>query len=85
MYEYGQHNLAHVHVMIQSPYITKIRRDVAMTFTNYVANAGGLIGLCIGFSFISGIEILFWLCRCCFELKKKVQPKSNEVARGFWK
>ena len=36
-----------------------------MTFTSYVANAGGLLGLCLGFSFISGIEIIFWLC-CCF-------------------
>ena len=32
---------------------------------------GGLIGLCLGFSFISGIEILFWLCCCCHEVKKK--------------
>ena len=45
--------------------MTKIKRDVAMTFTSYVANAGGLLGLCLGFSFISGIEIIFWLC-CCF-------------------
>ena len=62
MYEYGRNNLAHVNVMVKSSYITKIRRGVAMTFTNYVANAGGLIGLCIGFSFISCIEIIFWLC-----------------------
>ena len=79
MYKYGKDNLAHVNVLIQSPYITKIKRDVAMTFTNYVANAGGLIGLCIGFSFISGFEILFWLCCCCFELKKKVWSNSIEV------
>ena len=79
MYQYGRNNLAHVHVMMQSPYITKIKRDVAMTFTSYIASAGGLIGLCIGFSFISGIEILFWLCCCCFELKKKVWPKRGQV------
>ena len=76
MHEYGKLNLAHVNIMIERPYITKIRRDVAMTFTNYVANAGGLIGLCIGFSFISCIEIIFWLCTCCYEFKSKVWSNS---------
>ena len=60
MYIYGRENLAMVHVMIQSPYVTKIRRDVAMTFTTFIANSGGLLGLCIGFSFMSGIEIIFF-------------------------
>ena len=40
MYEYGRKNLALVHVVMQSPYVTKIKRDVAMTFTTYVANTG---------------------------------------------
>ena len=71
VYEYGQRNLALIHLMIQSPYITKIKRDVAMTFTTYVANTGGLLGLCIGFSFISTIEILYWLCCCCRSLNYK--------------
>ena len=70
MHEYGKQNLAMVHVMIQSPYVTKIKRDVAMTLTTYIANAGGLLGLCIGCSFISAIEILFWVCCCCRSLKK---------------
>ena len=78
MHEYGKLNLAHVNVMIERPYITKIRRDVAMTFTNYVANSGGLIGLCIGFSFLSGIEIIFWLCNCCYKFKNKVWSESIE-------
>ena len=62
MYKYGRKNLALIHVMIQSPYSTKIKRDVAMTFTTYIANSGGLLGLCLGFSFMSGIEIIFFLC-----------------------
>ena len=70
LHEYGRQNLALVHVMIQSPYITKIKRDVAMTFTTYIANAGGLLGLCLGFSFISAIEILFWFCCCCKSFKR---------------
>ena len=39
---------------------------------------GGLIGLCLGFSFISGIEILFWFCCCCHEVKKKCLEENIE-------
>ena len=70
LYDYGRQNLALIHVMVQSPYITKIKRDVAYPFITFVADTGGLLGLCIGFSFISGIEILFWLCWCCRDFKK---------------
>ena len=66
LYEYGKENLALVHVAIQSPYLTKIKREQAITLTSYVANTGGLLGLCLGFSFISGVEILYWcFCICC--------------------
>ena len=77
MYLYGRENLAMVHVLIQSPYVTKMKRDVAMTFTNYIANTGGLLGLCLGFSLITGFELVFWCCCCCREfksLKNKVHP-----------
>ena len=40
IYNYGKDNLALIHVMIQSPYVTMIERDVSMTFTEYVANTG---------------------------------------------
>ena len=70
MYEYGRHNLAFVHVMVQSPYITMIKRDVTMPLITFIANTGGLLGLCIGFSFISAVEIFFWFCCCCREFKK---------------
>ena len=70
LFEYGKQNLALIHVMIQSPYATKIKRDVAMTLTNYVGNTGGLLGLCLGFSFISFIEIIFWCCFCVKETRK---------------
>ena len=73
VYEYGKENLALVHIFIQRPYITVIKRDMAMTFTDYVANTGGLLGLCLGFSFISAIELFYWCCMC-FRLffKKRV-------------
>ena len=40
VYQYGKDNLALIHVIIQSPHVTKIKRDVSMTLTEYVANTG---------------------------------------------
>ena len=72
LYQYGRDNLALVHVLVQSPYITKLKRDVSMTFTSYIANTGGLLGLCLGFSLITGFEMIFWCCCCCKEFKKNI-------------
>ena len=62
--------------MVQSPYITKITRDVAMSFITFVANSGGLLGLCIGFSFISAVELLYWICCICNIGRKKMFNKK---------
>ena len=49
-----------------------------MTFTTYIANTGGLLGLCLGFSLMSGIEIIFCLCWFCEEFKKKAFSKQRQ-------
>ena len=83
---YGKENLSLLHILIQSPYITKIKRDVAMTFTSYVANTGGLLGLCLGFSFISGVEILYWCCYCCCGRKMKKNTVENTASdQASWR
>ena len=80
MHKYGRKNLALIHVMIQSPYVTKIKRDVSMTFTTYIANSGGLLGLCLGFSFMSGIEIIFCLCWLFGRFKRKFFTNQNKTS-----
>ena len=82
MYKYGRKNLALIQVMIQSPYFTKIKRDVEMTFTTYIANSGGLLGLCLGFSFMSGIEIIFVLCWLFSRFRKNITIKQNRIKRA---
>lgn len=73
VHQYASENLASVKIMIRDPYVTKISRDEAMTFTSYVANTGGLLGLCIGCSFISFMEIcyhcIFRLVYNCFKVR----------------
>ena len=80
LHQYGRQNLALIHVMVQSPYVTKIKRDVAMPFITFIANSGGLLGLCIGFSFISAVEIFFWIC-CFCNIGIKKMCKKNIVTQ----
>ena len=63
--KYGRDNLVLVNYFIEGEDITKIVSDVEMTFTDFVANAGGLLGLWLGFSFFSLVEILYWIIICC--------------------
>ena len=42
---------------IQSEY-EKTRR---MSGSDFLSNVGGLCGLCLGFSLMSGVEILYWI------------------------
>ena len=35
-------------------------RSKKLTVFGFISNIGGLCGLCLGFSFVSGIEILYW-------------------------
>ena len=41
-------------------FATKIVRDEKVTVTSFVANVGGLLGLCMGFSLVSVVEILYF-------------------------
>ena len=49
-----------------------------MTMLDYVAQIGGLLGLFIGFSVISGIEIVYW---CTFRLVRE-QRRGMKVRGG---
>jgi hypothetical protein len=66
--------LAVLYIFIKDPYYTLIKKDVSMTTISFIGNAGGLVGLCMGLSFVSNFEV-FYHCfnffftrmnRCCF-------------------
>lgn len=62
--EYSKENLAQIKVMFRANYVQSIKRDLEMTFTGFVANTGGLLGLCMGFSFVSFFELIY---HCIFK------------------
>ena len=43
-----------------------------MTNVDFLSQVGGLLGLCIGFSFCSAVEMVYWfLIRIPFRCKKE--------------
>ena len=41
----------------------RIVRDEKVTVTSFVANVGGLLGLCMGFSLVSVVEMLYFVIK----------------------
>ena len=75
--------------LCRDPYVTKYKRDVAMTWITWIANTGGLMGLCMGMSFVSIAEIIYYCCktlgRCCGlgreEPEGKVEVTGSQSAK----
>ena len=58
-----------------------------MTWVTWIANTGGLMGLCMGLSFVSVAEILYYLARLCggcFGIgKDKEEEQVEELAKNI--
>ena len=42
-------------------YCSEYEKTLKMTNVDFLANIGGLFGLCMGFSIISFVEIIYWI------------------------
>lgn len=61
LHKYAKENLLWLNVYVKDSFAKRIIRDESMTRTSFVANVGGLLGLCMGFSMVSIAEILYFL------------------------
>ena len=61
LFDYAYNNLAVVNIFIKDPFYTRYIKNEQLTLLSFVANTGGLIGLCMGMSFISIFEIVYHL------------------------
>ena len=77
LHKYAKENLLWLNVYVKDSFATRIIRDERMTRTSFVANVGGLLGLCMGFSLVSVAEILY------FCLKRNVK-KHLETRKSKW-
>ena len=59
-YDAYERDIAMVSFYFESPTVLEYLKEPKMTLLQFISQVGGLLGLCIGFSFISAIEILYW-------------------------
>jgi len=77
--KYAKENLIKMHLFISSPFTTEYQRYVKTTKINFVANLGGLMGLCMGFSFVSLMEIIYYIGRIVFDFIKKIFNSNEKI------
>ena len=71
VFAYARQNLAKVTIYIKDPYVSKYVTEEKITEIAFVGTVGGVLGLFLGFSFISSIEIIYVFCIKFFQNKCK--------------
>ena len=84
-YNAYENDIAVLYVYFGQPTTTEYIRVVSLSWVGFLAQAGGLIGACLGFSFISLVEIIYWfLIRFCrlskIERKKEKKKELENIA-----
>ena len=59
-YDAYEKDIAIVSFYFKEPAVLEFSREARMTQTGFIAQVGGLMGLCLGFSFLSLIELIYW-------------------------
>ncbi len=79
--EYDAYNddIAVVTFYFPSHVAKELSRAPTMSMLDFVSQVGGLLGLCLGFSLISGVEIIYWFTIGYLE-KKMEKPKPRKVS-----
>jgi hypothetical protein len=62
MFNYAHQNLAKISLYIKDPYVSKYVTEEKITEIAFVGAIGGVLGLFMGFSFISAVEVLYIFC-----------------------
>ena len=59
--QYARNNIAKVTVFLMDPYVKRFIREEKISEITFVGTVGGLLGLFLGFSFVSSVEIVYLL------------------------
>ena len=60
-YDAFENDIAIANFYFDKSTIIRFKRAQRMTWTDYISQIGGLLGLAIGFSFVSLMEIIYWI------------------------
>ena len=71
--------MSYVHFYFNSQGITKYQRNVTYGWEDLIAFFGGIVGLCVGFSLLSGAEFIYYFTlRFLIDIKKEKDKKMSE-------
>ena len=65
--------MKHVNLYIEHKTTMRIFVTAAVTVIDMISNIGGTLGLFLGFSLLSGVELLYWACGCAKRKNKNKQ------------
>ena len=72
--QYTKENVAKVYIYLKDPFVKRLIREEKTTIIMFVGSLGGLLGLFLGFSFISFIEIIYL---CLLALASKIGDRNS--------
>ncbi|CAH1647309.1 unnamed protein product [Spodoptera littoralis] len=79
----NSYNYSKLEIYFKKPRFLSMRRSELFGIIDFLANCGGLLGLFLGFSFLSLMEIVYFLTlRLCCTLKKDLEEEKNEKMQG---
>ncbi|XP_037296673.1 pickpocket protein 28 [Manduca sexta] len=61
VWDYRNYTFSRLEMYFKSPRFVSMRRSELFGLTDFIANCGGLLGLFLGFSFLSLVEIIYFL------------------------
>ena len=59
--EYTRENIAKVYIYLREPFVKEIIREEKITLIQFIGSTGGLLGLFLGFSVVSVVEIFYMI------------------------
>ena len=75
-------DVALVNFYFDSSTVIQYYRERRLTFTSFVSQIGGLLGLCLGFSMVSIVELLYWCSyRLIMNLSNRKYQQNNDFNR----
>ena len=79
---YAKENMAMVSVYIREPFVEVLVVDEDTSIMDFISSVGGLLGLCMGFSFVTVGEICYFLylgifSKMCKSMKDSVSPPKR--------
>ena len=68
MLRYMRENVAVVNMFLKQPYCELIIQDQERTWITFMSDIGGTLGLCLGASVVSLVEVIWYCLLLCYSL-----------------